>query len=1447
MKQARIPILILCTSLAVMGSFVYWLMRPAADGPPLVAAQEGTDQGTNPGNRQTANPGRRDIQRVSQSQAAGQNAGNPVRQAAAGQSQQPPVEQVSHQNPYPIPLEMQGVNLIAQTKEQAHAKSWGCLECHKDQHDPHFSKALNIGCTDCHGGNANTGNKNDAHVLPRFPDAWPTSANPIRNYTVLNHERPEFIRFMNPGDLRVAHISCGNVGCHPKETLQVKKSMMTHGCMLWGAALYNNGAVPYKWPRYGESYSMNGVPQRLQTVPPPTPDEIKYKGVMPYLDPLPRYQNSQPANTLRIFERGGHFVIETGIPEKFNDPGKPREKLGARGFGTLNRTDPVFIGLQKTRLLDPTLNFMGTNDHAGDYRNGGCTACHVIYANDRSPIHSGPYAKFGNRGLAAPRPDEMVVSVDPTIPKDEPGHPIEHRFTRAIPTSQCMVCHMHPGTTVMNSYLGYMWWDLETDGKHMYPKQQRYPTNEEFVRSQMSDPHDATAHGLWSDPEFLSRVAELNPYLEKTQFADFHGHGWVYQTVLKKNREGKMLDHKNQIIENPTNAQLQMAVLIPQYVQQLYRNREAKSPETLQKMEAQLDKLRDGVPVHMLDIHLEKGMHCIDCHFVQDAHGDTKLYGEVRAAVEIQCVDCHGDAYKNALQLGNGHMMTSGPAAEERKDGPTGRNLTSMRTPFGKRRFEVVNGKIIQNSMVEPNMSWEVTQVKDTINPNHPDYNALSALSKTVRFDSDKEDHMVWGSLPANSKDCAHAIGNMSCIACHSSWNPSCYGCHLPQKADKKMPELHNEGDVDLNYTAYNWQTLRDEVYMLARDGIVTGQRIGPVRSACAIHVGSYNKNRESIYYQQQTISADGMSGIAFSTNVPHTVRGKGETKLCSDCHLSSENDNNALMAQLLMQGTNYMNFIGKYAWVGAGSHGMFGVQVTERNEPQAVIGSSMHKMVYPDYYKEHEERDHKLKWFHEHPGNDIGENIFHPFKKSEVLNLQHRGEFLYAACGEMGLRIFDIAFMDHKGFSERIVTAPVSPIGQRLFVRSKYATDVAAPTTIAPDPTRKQHEENMESPVDMLYAFIYVTDKYEGLIVVQVGTLLDGNPLNNFVKREVTFNPQGLLHGATAVEIVGESAYICCDAGLVVVDLADPTKPEVSCVVEGIHHPKSVGVQFRYGFVCDEEGLKILDTTDYKHPKLVSKVEIHEAHNVYVARSYAYVAGGHQGLVIVDVKNPLQPKIDQIYNAGGHINDTHDVKLGIAYTTQFAYLADGKNGLRVVELIGTNTPGYRGFNPRPTPRLVASFPIPKGGHALSIAEGVDRDRAVDEAGNQIAVLGRVGARPLNIDEQKEMYMKPNGSVWTVTDGLRDYNIPNSHERELSLLNQLRQFYPAYVPPHGGPAPPLPFHNPAAPPAPTPVPGRVTIQPQPSPIPKPLPEQPTPVPIPEAALPSVTPRVQTTE
>jgi hypothetical protein len=411
------------------------------------------------------------------------------------------------------------------------------------------------------------------------------------------------------------------------------------------------------------------------------------------------------------------------------------------------------------------------------------------------------------------------------------------------------------------------------------------------------------------------------------------------------------------------------------------------------------------------------------------------------------------------------------------------------------------------------------------------------------------------------------------------------------------------------------------------------------------------------------------------------------------------------------------------------------------------------------------------LKYSHEHPGKDIAEQVFKPWLKPNVQSLVHRGEYLYAACGEAGVRVFDISFLDHKGFSERIFTAPVSPYGQQFYVRTKYATAVAAPTTIAPDPTRKCKPENKEGAVSLLYGFIYVTDKYEGLILIGAGTLLDGNPLNNFLEREVTFNPDGILNGARNITIVGHYAYISCDAGLVVVSLEDPKKPKVTSVLghECVKHPHAVQFQFRYGYVCDEEGIKVLDVTDLAKPRPVAKMKLPDAHNIYLARTYAYVAAGKHGLVILDIEKPDDPKIDQVYTADGTINDLHDVKLGVTYTSQFAYLADGKNGMKVLQLTSPLSPGATGFSPRPYPQLIAKYKLPEGGHALAISKGMDRDRAVDESGNQLAVFGRVGARPLNLKEQQKMYLR-EGKVWAVDDDPRSalyrYLHPRRKEEE---------------------------------------------------------------------------------
>ena len=1020
--------------------------------------------------------------------------------------------------------------------------------------------------------------------------------------------------------------------------------------------------------------------------------------MLPELVPLFRWEQSQPGNILRVFERGGEKKAELGNPNREEIPGRPDDKLSDRGFGTELRTDPVFLGLQKTRLLDPVLSLPGTNDHPGDYRSSGCSACHVIYANDRDPSHSGVYAQYGHSGFSA--------SADPTISKNESGHPIKHAFTRAIPSSQCMICHVHPGTNMVTTYFGLTWWDNETDGEKMYPAQQHNPSEEQRYESSLHNPEAAAARGLWGDEKFLEQTGSdaFNSKLKTTQFADFHGHGWVFRAVYKHDRKGNWLDKDgNQIAFD--------------------------DPQRFQKA------------VHLADIHLEKGMQCADCHFEQDNHGTGKIYGEPRAAVEIDCIDCHGTIQHPAT------LQTSGPAAADplRPGERRGRRLDALRTPWGLRRFEWRDGKLFQRSMTAEHAEWEIVQTKDTITPGNAHFSMKSFRAKLM-----SKDGAALTQVPADDSHLAHGNSSMTCYSCHSSWAPTCFGCHLQMTANARRPMLHNEGLLTRNYTSYNFQVLRDDAYFLGVDGTVTGHRIAPARSSCAVLVSSQNANREWLYYTQQTISAEGFSGQAFSTFVPHTVRAT-ETKECTDCHVSKANDNNAWLAQLLLQGTNFMNFMGRYVYVATGNHGFEAIAVAEHDEPEAIYGSDLQRVAYPDDYKRFLAHDRQLSAVAHHEGN--------------VLDIQARGEYAYAATGKGGLRVYDIADIDNKGFSERVTTAPVSPLGQRFYLPTKNALAVATPTTLGVDPLRTRIPENEEQPIHLLYGFLYVADKEEGLIVVGnpdlkskspgVGTLLDGDPTNNFLKRGLAFNPGGALTSARRITIAGTFAYVLTDKALVVVNLDNPLAPKITATIGApfLVDPRAIAVQFRYAFVVDRDGMKVLDVTDLAQPKPVPNivVPLEDARNIYVARTYAYVSAGKQGLAIINVEHSDAPKLDQLFTAKGQLNDVNDVKIGMVAGSAFAFVADGKNGLRVLQIVSpVDDPAhFSGFSPRPAPKLIATAHTK--GPALAVSKGIDRDRAVDESGNQLAVFGRRGARPLNHAESQSLYLR-DGQLYTVSD-----------------------------------------------------------------------------------------------
>src|SRR5581483_10778940 len=277
-------------------------------------------------------------------------------------------------------------------------------------------------------------------------------------------------------------------------------------------------------------------------------------------------------------------------------------------------------------------------------------------------------------------------------------------------------------------------------------------SEEEKDNIQRRNPEGSAMRGRWGqDEKFLASIyTDVNPKAQRTQFGDFHSHGWVFRNVYKQDRKGNLLTARGTRIRPDDPDKFKKAV--------------------------QLD-----------DVHAKVGMHCADCHVSSDVHGNGNLYQEPRAAISIDCIDCHGTIEKPAT------LILSGPAAGagrfKGKVVTVGKDLTRINTrnergrqirmfqritaaatrtvigddgkpeldASGKEKVvNLVPGDIVQNSLVIPGKWWRVVQTVDTVTQGRKDYNDASAYAKTVQRDG-----KMWGDTTVSEDKLAHANGKM--------------------------------------------------------------------------------------------------------------------------------------------------------------------------------------------------------------------------------------------------------------------------------------------------------------------------------------------------------------------------------------------------------------------------------------------------------------------------------------------------------------------------------------------------------------------------------------------------------------------------------------------------------------------------------------------------------------
>ena len=118
---------------------------------------------------------------------------------------------------------------------------------------------------------------------------------------------------------------------------------------------------------------------------------------------------------------------------------RPKEEEGELFLPSPSEGQPVDAFL-RTKCL--RCHLQGEAPHRpGDYRAGGCAACHMIYSNDGHTLTQDRAIQSQVRKNRAEREGRFKRKFAANSLTNPRGYPVMNKFTTAVPSVQCEHCH----------------------------------------------------------------------------------------------------------------------------------------------------------------------------------------------------------------------------------------------------------------------------------------------------------------------------------------------------------------------------------------------------------------------------------------------------------------------------------------------------------------------------------------------------------------------------------------------------------------------------------------------------------------------------------------------------------------------------------------------------------------------------------------------------------------------------------------------------------------------------------------------------------------------------------------------------------------------------------------------------------------------------------------------
>ncbi|MBI1820880.1 MAG: hypothetical protein HYR79_04140 [Nitrospirae bacterium] len=264
------------------------------------------------------------------------------------------------------------------------------------------------------------------------------------------------------------------------------------------------------------------------------------------------------------------------------------------------------------------------------------------------------------------------------------------------------------------------------------------------------------------------------------------------------------------------------------------------------------------------DIHYEKGMVCIDCHTINEIHGDGNMYVKKNYQLEIRCQTCHGT--QNDYGTGVTAFGNKLP------------NIKIENLPEGKIKMTLIS-KI-------DGKEHPVTQIKDGIK---------TKTREQSKREGEAPSGFAGGGGDASPYIAAHQIPGhmekMECYACHTGWVPKCMGCHIKIDLTKQPTPIHVSYDhLEDKQSDFGLYTLTAGIRVPEYDyplGIDHRGKYAPFVPRSSVVYTLIDETGKEVYKYRPQTTAKGTLGFAHNQTIPHTVR--TEVRSCESCHNSDK------------------------------------------------------------------------------------------------------------------------------------------------------------------------------------------------------------------------------------------------------------------------------------------------------------------------------------------------------------------------------------------------------------------------------------------------------------------------------------------------------------------------------------------------------------------------------